>query len=413
MQCLSIKLKCLMVLFLPNLAGRYHKNYSKMDIKLNSEVSVQLSFLLMDNADEYDTEFKNFFLRFEAFAEKNYYCNFYANFQNLLQCGRRKEIRYWDLKMLCALTLIVRFYMTILGIPMCEPTAGALEDESVKSDRPDEKLQDLLYYCKFVNGKEDIYFSALKMKIYKLLCGSNFTKILIILKSLCTYTHSASSMGEDLETMICSQTIHPLSIAFRSIANWKGNHSHQNTWVQPLNVSSTDVDGLIEHIENDVKENAYIINQDPEGIDVARGECLIINQIFENVYDSNGRCYYRPGTEQDENDLKLTWEKLGCKGRITVHRDLDESQMIEAFKAFQAKLKESKPDYMVIAILSHGRNINGVEFIVDTNLVGVRIQVIKDMFIDRKKCPCMVGKAKLFSHPVLQGRKNAWHICKV
>ena len=68
------------IYFVLNLVDRYHKKYSMMDnfgrFGGIYDGSVQLSFLLMDDVDEYEAEFKRFCQHFEASTKKAYFCNF-------------------------------------------------------------------------------------------------------------------------------------------------------------------------------------------------------------------------------------------------------------------------------------------------------------------------------------------------
>ena len=79
---------------------------------------------------------------------------------------------------------------------------------------------------------------------------------------------------------------------------------------------------------------------------------------------------------------------------------------MEVLTDFLGKLEESKPQYMAVVILSHGCNSGGIEFILDIKMNGVPLNTIKDMFIDRKTCPSMVGKPKLFFIQACRGLRQ-------
>ena len=150
-----------------------------------------------------------------------------------------------------------------------------------------------------------------------------------------------------------------------------------------------------------MKKDTFQINDD--GVSVTRGECLIINQTF--VHDPKHR---REGTEKDEIELIRTWQKLGCKDGIMVERDLTRDEMITTLIKFRLKLKRSLPDFMVVIILSHGkRDIKtGAELIMGINMNGLPINYIKNMFVDGHKCPCMIGRPKLFFIQACRGTKT-------
>ena len=88
---------------------------------------------------------------------------------------------------------------------------------------------------------------------------------------------------------------------------------------------------------------------------------------------------------------------MGCTN-IVVKRDLTRNEIMETLRAFNENLQISKPDYFVIVILSHGRKNmrTGLDEIMDVNMTGVKVKDIKGVFLDGMKCPCMVGKLKLF-----------------
>ena len=133
--------------------------------------------------------------------------------------------------------------------------------------------------------------------------------------------------------------------------------------------------------------------QKEDGIYVGRGECLIINQVFEN-----DPTFRRNGSEQDELELVKTWEYLGCKNNVIVKRDLSEGGMIETLREFRQRLNSTCPDFMVLFVLSHGKRDakTGHEYILDINKKCVSFTRIKNMFVDGHKCHSMVGKPKLF-----------------
>ena len=150
-----------------------------------------------------------------------------------------------------------------------------------------------------------------------------------------------------------------------------------------------------------------------DGVQLVRGECLIINQLFEN--DPK---YRRESSRKDEHDLVKIWDRLGCKNNIRVERDLTKTEMMNALVEFRHRLKVTSPDFMVLVILSHGKRDSktGMEYIMDINMKGIPFSKIRNMFIDGHKCPSMIGKPKLFFIQACRGigkqdpeNYNSWY----
>ena len=152
-----------------------------------------------------------------------------------------------------------------------------------------------------------------------------------------------------------------------------------------------------------IDQNKKAIAQRASATYVGRGQCLIINQLFEN-----DPVHRRNGTKKDEIELKKTFEQLGCNNKIMIMRDLTKDEMIKTLHEFRLKVDETMPDFMVVIILSHGkRNLKtGVEEIMDINMIGLPISKVKNMFIDGHKCPSMIGKPKLFFIQACRGQKQ-------
>ena len=132
---------------------------------MNSDVTNQLAFLVLDDVEEYEIHFKSYSSRCKALCvnirDEEY---FHTNFRELLLSGRRKNRSDWDLKMLCALTLITRFYMNIIQIPISgqEEISQKQDQEEIKNEffkrksrqgsvaEDSRKLKELHHYCKVV-----------------------------------------------------------------------------------------------------------------------------------------------------------------------------------------------------------------------------------------------------------------------
>ena len=168
---------------------------------------------------------------------------------------------------------------------------------------------------------------------------------------------------------------------------------------------SMDIDDIKDLLKLDTKLGSNLKHQKSQlfesGVVVKRGECLIINQIFKDDPQ-----FYREGTEQDENCLIQTWKTIGCKDAITVARDLTKTQILSTLNQFRRKLEESRPDFMVIIIMSHGfrDKRTGCDCIMDINKDGLSVTSIKKKFIDGHLCRSMIGKPKFFFIQACRGK---------
>ena len=204
------------------------------------------------------------------------------------------------------------------------------------------------------------------------------------------------NMDHILDNKLCNKLVSPLVIILQFMSD-----GHL--------IDTGNVDDLDRLLEPFRKPNSMeIVNilppnrlQQNDGVYVSHGECLIINQLFEN----DVKCK-REGTLKDELELVNTFQHLGCRDSITVKRDLTKSEMITAFQKFRLRLKDTSPDFMIVVILSHGKRDpkTGREYILDINRNGVRLKNIENMFMDGYKCPSMIGKPKLFFIKACRGK---------
>ena len=128
--------------------------------------------------------------------------------------------------------------------------------------------------------------------------------------------------------------------------------------------------------------------------------------MFENVKNSEMKKHWRPGSEHDEAELVKTWSKLGCGKNIRVERDLSVDEVTKVLREFRQKINSTKPDYIMIAVLSHGKRdtLTGTDYIMDINWQGFSVSKIKNMFVDGYKCPVMLGRPKFFIFQACRGK---------
>ena len=223
-------------------------------------------------------------------------------------------------------------------------------------------------------------------------------------------------------------------ISFRNNRKAFGNMLSPLNRVQELvddrhldpNASTEEIDQMMKAEMDRTKIKCdYIKESKPRsetGVYIARGECLIINQIFENVRNPQLKKYWRPGSEHDEEELIRTWNKLGCQKNIRVERDLAVDEISKVLTEFRQKLKSSNPDFIIIAVLGHGKRVNvcqcmsksvnvcqcqrGTEYIMDINWQGFPVNKIKNMFVDGHECPIMLGRPKIFIFQACRGKNR-------
>ena len=310
--------------------------------------------------------------------------------RSLVLTGRKQNIVNWDLKILSGMCLTMRLEAELLRIPVVDfecnsKTIEVRIKQFRRSDQDQDISQDLVKWCLRIKGKEHFLFTPFRVKLQKLFHG-NSSQVIHILNGL-NFRFYGEMMDKELEKKIYHKTISPLTVVLRFIIDGhlldKTNLDYIDYLVQPFI-------GRKPNIENVV---IGAITHKKEGVFLRRGECLIINQIFED--DPTSR---RDGTKKDEMDLVELFEYLGCKNNVLVERDLTSEEMMTVLKNFRYKLRISKPDFFVLVILSHGKRNprTGTEYILDIKKRGVPLRKITNMFIDGQKCPSMVGKPKLF-----------------
>ena len=259
------------------------------------------------------------------------------------------------------------------------------EQKHVENSPEQSLVNELEKISMRMKGNEHEYLPYFRYNVIQVLSKYNLSKVLTILQELHVRFYGVS-ISKKLEADMLEGELSPLVLILKFIDD---GHIEET-----MNVN--DIEDLFK-INSTLNNEIYIKDKKSQffesGLIVKRGECLIINEVFKD-----DQRYYREGTEQDEDSLIRTWEMIGCKGSITVARDLTKKQIISALNQFRQKLDKTRPDFMVIIIMSHGfrDKRTGSDCIMDINLEGLSVTMIKNKFIDGHLCRSMIGKPKLF-----------------
>ena len=321
--------------------------------------------------------------------------------------GRTRKIPNWDLKVLAVLILSLEVYANSLQIkfsdthktPLTEDVEGSLYpfyQDYMESELAGDKfvVQDLVYWSLKIFGMLDQILSPFRIKIYRMFSIESSKSKQLAMALHCKF-HGIKPKDFSAHSM---QGLLPIQIICKLMAD---GHIHKTE-------NLCDVDDLVSSLAMKMKdEDEKIVGpswlREPGAVYISRGECLIINQVFQN-----DPTYERKGSLKDADDLIKTWSDLGCKDNVTVISDVTATEMMIALKDFRQRLASTLPDFMVLVILSHGkRDIKtGREYIMDINWKGVALGRIKNMFIDGHKCKSMIGKPKLFFIQACRGTRH-------
>jgi len=324
----------------------------------------------------------------------------------ILRNSREKGIYQLDLKILSAFCICFRSLTRLFQIPMCD-TIRDVDQFTMGDDAnganlmiPECMIKELVYWCIKINGKEEIFFTPFKLKMHELFIINNKHNL-----SILKYWH-LKYLGKEISfDRIISQPSSMPSPLIRVQELVDNGHLDPNASIEEIDqMMNAGMDR--EASDHDYKEESKSLSGN--GVRIARGECLIINQIFENVRIPELKSKWRPGSEHDEEVLVRTWNKLGCRKNIRVERDLTIDEISKVLKEFRQKLKSSKPDFIVIAVLGHGKrdNVTGTEYIMDIIWQGFSVNKIKNMFVDGHNCPVMLGKPKFFIFQACRGKNR-------
>ena len=313
----------------------------------------------------------------------------WAVLNSVLKNGRRKKVEYWDFKVLAAYIKTYKFFFFSLSVYQ---SFDIQQEQSFTEDSQDESVvNDFNEICLKMKGRESEYLSTFRCQIIDVMGKYSLFEALEILKQMHVRFYN-SPISRKLENNIVKGNSNPLALILKFI-----NDGHIK--------ESMDLDDIKDLFKLNTKIKSNLKHQQPKlfesGVVVKRGECLIINQIFKDDPQ-----FYREGTEQDENYLIQTWKTIGCKDAITVARDLTKTQIISTLNQFRRKLEQSRPDFMVVIIMSHGfrDKRTGCDCIMDINKEGLSVTSIKNKFIDGHMCGSMIGKPKFFFIQACRGK---------
>ena len=310
----------------------------------------------------------------------------FYNYIPLLRNGRQKKIAGWELKVLAA--YIKTFQQWFPSIPH---NVNIRRKQNYSKQNPEiDMMVKFEMICFYMKDRVDHFLSPLRCKAVEVAGISHPSKLLDQL----SVKFYGAPINEISTSGIFNRLTHPLALILKCMDDGLIKETTNKEYIEEL----FRIDPVF-HNYISTKDNTRSI--DEQGRLVQRGECLIINQVFKDNPQ-----YYRQGTEQDEESLIRTWNMIGCKGKITIVRDLTKKQIIIALNKFRQKLETTRPDFMVIFILSHGfrDKRTGCDCIMDINQQGLTVTSIKNKFIDGHLCPSMVGKPKLFFIQACRGK---------
>ena len=310
---------------------------------------------------------------------------------SLLRNGRGKNIENWDLKVLASCIKAYSFFFFSLSV---YDNIATQEESQTFEESPEQPIiKEFEEICLKMKGKEENYLSSFRCKIIQVLSKYDLTTVLAILQELHDKFYH-TPINKKLKTDMLDGELSPLVLILKFIDDGHIMETMDIDDIEVLFKEPTTLDHSI--FRNDKKSQFF-----ESGLIVERGECLIINQVFKDDPQ-----YYREGTEQDEDSLVKTWKMIGCKESVKVVRDLTKKQIVATLNQFRQKLERSRPDFMVIIIMSHGfrDKRTGSDCIMDVNKEGLSVTSIKNKFIDGHLCRSMIGKPKLFFIQACRGK---------
>ena len=397
--------------------GEYHNYRTFKNILMSTEIIKQLGytslsamysasivFLLVDDSGEA--------YAFSKEIEDNKIPpSMSAVFYILQQNGTYRMIKNWDIKMLAAMHVITSMLTNkTLERTKKDTTFQNIAQKSKDEDLDINILEEFARMWISLDGKTNLFLSSLRLQFFIHFCS--VAKYLDMDQQKQYKEKIVSKFYQGTENSLFLSGLPFLTIALKLFSdgllqNEEQLQKFQDVDYHPVTSNSKLILNLEKINLNDVKMIKYS-KISPHfnflgGRRVRHGMCLIINQTFKQH-----PLLYRAGTEKDEQDLKTVWDHLGCRNFVKIKRDLSKFEMMEALKSFRDNLREHNPDYFVICILGHG-NLNKKkrrDEVMDANLEMVSMNKIKNMFVDGRQCPSMIGKPKLFFVQACRGKEN-------
>ena len=332
----------------------------------------------------------------------------------LLQNGSKKMVRNWDIKVLAAMKSINSLLINEhVGREIKIDDMSKIRNIGERTTLDAELFENFAKACNAIEGKFSSILPSLRLEFYKHICKVcrhlstsqiNEYKSIIVSryyghtdckKDLISLTALTLILKLISDGMLCSRED---LIEFANI-NFFPVSTNLQLMLKYKDIQAQNAGEDVSHPASNISPHFNLLG----GTRVRCGECLIINQTFQ--HDPKR---YRSGTTMDEAQLIKTWEKLGCRNRIVVKRDLARNEIIEELKNFRDKLKATIPDFVVIVILTHGslNKRKHTDFLLDAERKKMSMAKIKNMFVDGKQCPTMIGKPKLFFVQACRGTKS-------
>lgn len=371
---------------------------------LSAMYSGSIAFLLLDNSREA-------FAFSKKIEENKLPPSMSAVFYILLQNGSKRMIKNWDIKVLAAMHAITSMITSkTLKKVENETNSQNIIRKSKDEDVDADILNEFARIWISLDQKTSLFLSSLRFQFFIHFCS--------VAKYLDMDQHKEykkkivlSFYPETDETLYLSG-LPFLTISLKLFSDGLLQTEEQLQRFQAIDYQPVLCDSKLKlNLESINLNDAKIVKYSEisphfnflGGRRVHRGMCLIINQTFEQCPS-----LYRAGTMKDEQDLKTVWQHLGCRNFVQIERDLNKAEMMETLKSFRYHLKERNPDYFVICILGHG-NLNKKkrrDEVMDANREMISMNKIKNMFVDGRQCPSMIGKPKLFFVQACRGTEN-------
>ena len=343
----------------------------------------------------------------------------YYPITNFIRCmlanGKEKGVRNWHLKLLCGILLVMKDLLVsqypISNRVEVNHNSDAEASLSIFSDKKGRYLvADYLTWCQKVFGQEDIFLSSFRLQFYKYLKSLNSNEIETFLTSVHQVCYG-KPMDEEKLSSLRTRAMHPFQFILQLLCD-----NHLQTPEALSNIFKDGVQSIPKDFEFNLKnivfddfpsrykreaKVGYKVVPTKEGFIVKHGECLIINQTFKN--DEKMK---RHGTEKDVRQLIKSMNEIGCRNRMMIKNDVSKKEMFDCIAEFKEKIQHSLPDFIVVVILSHGKQnvTTGQDEILDIHSNGIPISKIRNKFIDGTKCPAMIGKPKIFFIQACRGK---------